>query len=464
MTEREDGMNKISDRNEDTPAAVANGEAEKLKKSLGIKKGVRWGRWLFWLVLLGAVGGGVYYFVLGATAAAPPPAWKTVTVERGNLTMTVTATGSLSPVRTVEIGAEISGRITTVAVKENDHVTVGQKLVEIDTALLDAKHEQAQAQLEVAQASVRQARATLTQSRLQEKRAKDQVARGILSTQAMEAATADRARAEAQVASANAQERQANANLSSVETDLSKAVISSPIDGIVLSKTVEPGATVQSSFTAPTLMTIAEDLTKMELHLDIDEADVGLVKAGETATFTVDAYPDHTFEATVETVWYASTTVSNVVTYRAVLAVDNPELLLRPGMTTTATITTGVAENVLMVPNAALRYTPPPELIGLARPGGGLRMPGMGRAGGGGGPRPAGAPSGGAKGGGKTGGAKLWILTDGTPKPARVEVGKSDGSKTEVSGKRIKEGDLIIVGQEKPGDASAAAAAPEGAK
>ncbi|TNF22971.1 MAG: efflux RND transporter periplasmic adaptor subunit [Deltaproteobacteria bacterium] len=441
MTEREESMNAIANRNEDTPVARTADEAARLQKSLGITNGIRWGRWLFWLVLLGAVGAGAWYFYNQANAPEPPPTWKTQAVERGNLTTTVTATGSLSPVRTVDIGAEVSGKITQVLVKENDRVEIGQKLVEIDTALLDAKHEQAMAQLEVAKASVRQVRATLAQARAEEKRQKDLAARGVSSAQALESAKADLARASAQLASAQAQERQAQANLTSVETDLSKTVITSPINGIVLSKQVEPGSTVQSSFQAPTLMTIAEDLTKMELHLDVDEADVGLVAAGQKATFTVDAYPDTTFDATVETVWFASTTTSNVVTYRAVLSVDNPELLLRPGMTTTATITTGVAEDVLMVPNAALRYTPPRDALGMGpRGGGGFRMPGMR-----GGPR----PGGGGGGEGFRNGPKVWVLRDGSPRPARVEVGKSDGSKTAVTSERLKEGDLIILGQEK---------------
>ena len=451
IEQREDAMNSIVTRSEDTPVVNNAEEAAKLKKSLGLGGGVRWGRWVFWLILLGAIGAGAYYFWQGANAPEPPPSWKTVGVERGDLTTTVTATGSLSPVRTVDIGAEISGRITMVLVKENDHVTAGQKLVEIDTALLDAKHEQAQAQLEVAKASVRQQRANLAQARSAEKRAKDLTARGISSAQSLEAAQADLARASAQVASAQAQERQAQANLSSVETDLSKAVINSPIDGFVLSKQVEPGSTVQSSFQAPTLMTIAENLTAMELHLDIDEADVGLVAAGQKAKFTVDAYPDTTFEATVQTVWFASQMVSNVVTYRAVLTVENPEMLLRPGMTTTATITTGVAEDVLMVPNAALRYTPPRDLIGMGRPGG-LRMPGVRgmRTGGGGG---------GGK--GKMSGPKVWVLRDGSPRPAPVEVGTSDGSKTAVTSERLEEGDLIIIGQETAAETAAAAAATE---
>jgi HlyD family secretion protein len=447
IEQREDAMNSIVDRSEDTPVASQADQAAKLKKSLGMGGGVRWGRWLFWLILLGAIGGGVYYFWQGANAPEAPPSWKTVGVERGDLTTTVTATGSLSPVRTVEIGAEISGRITTVLVKENDRVTAGQKLVEIDTALLDAKHAQAKAQLDVAQASVRQQRATLAQARTTQKRAKDLTARGISSTQSLEAANADLARASAQLASAQAQERQAQANLESVETDLSKAVISSPIDGIVLSRAVEPGSTVQSSFQSPTLMTIAEDLTAMELHLDVDEADVGLVATGQMAKFTVDAYPDVTFEATVQSVWFASQTVSNVVTYRAVLTVANPEMLLRPGMTTTATITTGIAEDVLMVPNAALRYTPPRDLIGMGRPGGGLRMPGM-RGPGGGGPPPGGGM-------GKMVGPKVWVLSEGNVRPALVEVGTSDGSKTAVTSERLKEGDLVIIGQQTAAEVAA---------
>ena len=442
-------------RDEETKVASHPGkaaaEAERLKRSLGMDGRGKWIRRGVWLAVLAGLGVGGYLLWQGTNAPAAAPKWQTVAVEQGDLTTTVTATGSLKPVRTVDIGAEISGRIVTVAVKENDRVTAGQKLVEIDPTQLVSKLEQAEAQLDMAKASVRQAQAALGETRSEEKRQTSLKAQNIASQQTYDSAKAARAKAQAQLASAEAQERQAQASVNTVKTDLAKAVITSPIDGIVLSKSVEPGVTVASSFQAPTLMTIAEDLTQMELHLDVDEADVGLVKAGQKAKFTVDAYPDKSFEAEVQVVWFASQTVSNVVTYRAVLSVQNPEMLLRPGMTTTATITTGVAEDVLMVPNAALRYTPPRDALGMGPRGGGRMggpLPGMG-------PPPGEGRRTGMGAGMK--GPKVWVLREGALRPAPVEVGKSDGQRSEVRSERLKKGDLIVIGQEKAGEADAKA-------
>lgn len=448
--------NPLTGRDAAPPAAraAAGHDDARIRRDLGMDSRSRWTKRLTTLLILGGLGVGGFFLYQHLNQPAPPPTWQTVVVERGDLTTTVTATGSLAPVRTVDVGAEISGRIISVAVKENDRVTAGQVLVEIDPELLRQRLEQAEAQLDVARASVREARATLAEARVEETRVKGLQAKGIATDQALASASATRARAQARLASAQASERQSAAQLESVKTDLGKAVITSPIDGVVLSRQVEPGNTVASSLQAPVLLTLAQDLRQMELHLAIDEADVGVVREGQRATFTVDAYPDRTFEATLTAVWFASQTVSNVVTYRAVLTVDNDELLLRPGMTTTATITTGVAEDVLIVPNAALRYTPPRDALGDLAAAGGRRGPARSPLGGFSGPPGAGArPSPEAMAAMR--GPRVWVLdAGGALRPARVTVGKTDGARTEIASERLKEGDTLVTGQQRAAEGS----------
>lgn len=427
----------------------------RIRRDLGMDSRSRWTRRLTTLFVLGGLGVGGYFVYQHLNRPEPPPAWQTVAVERGDLTTTVTATGSLAPVRTVDVGAEISGRIITVAVEENDLVTAGQVLVEIDPELLRQRLEQAEAQLDVARASVREARATLSEARVEEGRVKGLAAKQIATEQALASASATRARAQARLASAQASERQSTAQLESVKTDLGKAVITSPIDGVVLSRQVEPGNTVASSLQAPVLLTLAQDLRQMELHLAIDEADVGVVRAGQRATFTVDAYPDRTFEAVLTAVWFAPQTVSNVVTYRAVLTVANDELLLRPGMTTTATIVTGTAEDVLMVPNAALRYTPPRDALGDLAAARGRRGPARSPLGGFSGPPAGGGARPSPEAMAAMRGPRVWVLEEGGAlRPARVTVGKTDGARTEVASERLKEGDTLVVGQQRAADGS----------
>lgn len=303
--------------------------------------------------------------VLGLWAGgngADTVSFKTQPVQRGDLVVTVSATGNLEPKNQVDVSSELSGIIDSVDVDYNDHVTAGQVLARLDTDKLEAGILQSQAALASAEARVLQARATLKESLTQLERLKKahELSGGkVPSRKELDAAEAAVDGAAADEASAKAQVAEARAALEVQKTERGKAAIRSPINGVVLSRDVEPGQTVAASLQAPVLFTLAEDLTKMELHVDIDEADVGQVKDGQEAAFTVDAYPDRTFPARIKQVRYGARTSEGVVTYTAVLDVDNSELLLRPGMTATADITVEHVKNAVLVPNAALRFTPP---------------------------------------------------------------------------------------------------------
>lgn len=320
------------------------------------------------------------FFTLGVVAAAFPLAWRrgsgrgpsyrTAEVTRGDLRVTITATGTLQATTTVEVGAEVSGRILEMTVDANDHVKRGQVMARIDPELLRAAVDQAAAQLAAAEASIREAQATRNETRLAADRAHAQVKEGLTAQKDLEAAIAAAARAEAQVASATANAALARAALVSAKSKLDKAAIVSPIDGIVLSRSMEPGQTVTAGFSTPVLFKIAEDLTRMRLEVDVDEADVGRAREGQEASFTVEAYPARVFASRVLLLLNEPKTSSNVVTYKGRLAVDNGEGLLRPGMTATATIVADRKPSIVLVPNAALRFVPPVEGPGLGGPPG----------------------------------------------------------------------------------------------
>ncbi len=341
-----------------------NNQTANVAKTLGIgvhARRHRLRRFLFWLVILAALGaGGAAYLKQNKTDSSVQ--YETKPVTRGNLVLTVGATGTLEPIKEVEVGIEVSGTVKTVEVDYNDTVKVGQVLASIDTSKLEAQSLQTEAALKAAQAKLLQAQATVKEAEAQTARLEEvhRLSEGKMPSQyEIDTEKATLARAHADEASAKAAVAQAQATWDANRSDLSKAVVHSPIDGVVLTRSVEPGQTVAAQFTSPVLFTLAEDLTKMELQVDVDEADVGKVKEGQEATFTVDAYPDEKFPARTSQVRYGSETVDGVVTYKAVLEVDNSKLSLRPGMTATAVITVDKRENALLVPNAALRFAPP---------------------------------------------------------------------------------------------------------
>lgn len=282
-------------------------------------------------------------------------------VRRGDLTVIVTATGNLEPINQVDVGTEVSGTIEAVDVDYNDVVRAGQVLARLDTTKLEAQANFSRAAVESARANLLQAQASLLEAgnelaRLDHVR---ELSGGKMpSEQEYDTAEASLKRAQANEAMIRANIAEAEANLKVDQTNLEKAIIVSPINGVVLARDVEPGQTVAASLQAPVLFTLAEDLTKMELHVQVDEADVGQVKEGQKATFTVDAYPDRNFPASITQVRYGAQSTEGVVTYLTILNVDNSELYLRPGMTATADIIVKQVEDALLVPNAALRYTP----------------------------------------------------------------------------------------------------------
>lgn len=294
-----------------------------------------------------------------------PYQFKTAEVSLGELVVTVTATGSLEPVNQVDVGTEVSGTVKTVAVDFNEQVAEGQVLAELDTEKLSAQMLQAEAALASAQANYLEAQARVLETGSSYKRLKKswKISGGkVPSLHDLEAAEALVKYAQAGEAAAKAKIDQTQADLDAKKSDLAKAIIRSPISGIVLNRSVEPGQTVAASLQTPVLFTLAEDLGKMELHVNVDEADIGQVHEGQSAIFTVDAYPDRRFPARIIQTRYAPLTENNVVTYETLLTVDNSELLLRPGMTASAEIIVQTLKDALLVPNAALRFTPPDSL------------------------------------------------------------------------------------------------------
>ncbi|AKH20976.1 RND transporter [Sedimenticola thiotaurini] len=392
-------------------------------------------KWLLLTAVLAVIA--VTAWQLFANGESQSVHYKTADVSRGSLNITVTATGTLEPVNQVEVGSEISGTINAVLVDFNDRVKQGQVLARMNTDQLQAKVDQAEASLKLARAQVKQSEATVIETRNNLNRARKLAETGMCSEQECDSAQAAYDRAVANLESAKAQVVQAQATLNAELTTLAKATIHSPIDGIVLNRDVEPGQTVAASFQTPVMFILAENLTQMELHVDVDEADVGQIAVGQEALFTVDAYAGRSFPARITEVHFASQTVDGVVTYETVLSVDNSELLLRPGMTATADILVKQVTDALLVPNAALRFSPPePEQQTSSR--GGLISNLM--------PRPPQAP----KPREETSTAnnqqqRVWVLNDGAPLPIAVTTGATDGINTEITSGAIEPGMALII-------------------
>lgn len=399
-----------------------------------------WGVAAFLAVLLAG------YAYLRPAGTDKGPTYVTDAVTRGNLVVTVSATGNLKPTNQVDVGSEISGTIETVLMDDNDQVTRGQVLARLDTSRLEDQVTMGGAALEAAQAQVLQMRATVEEARAERARLRrvSELSGGKVPSKAeLDAAEAALKRAEANAVAAVASVAQARAKLKSDETNLSKAIIKSPIDGVILSRKVEPGQTVAASLNSPVLFTIAEDLSKMELEVNVDEADVGKVREEQEATFRVDAWPDRKYPAHIKRVAYGSTESENVVSYPALLSVNNSDLSLRPGMTATAEIVTAKRQGVLLVPNAALRFAPevPSSQAGAPQRKGGRGLVGSLM------PRPprsvltkpsASAPV-------KAGGPQqVYVLEGGVPKAVPVTVGVSDGRMTELLSGDLAEGTRVI--------------------
>jgi HlyD family secretion protein len=390
-------------------------------------------------------GAGLWYWQ-ARKAANATPSYSTQAASIGNLTLTVTANGTIQPTRAINIGSELSGTVLKVNVDVNDKVKKGQVMVVLDTAKLQDQVQRSLAAVTAAAALVDQtvattAEATASLARLEE------VARisggKVPSKTELDTSRATLARSKGAEASARAGVITAQATLSTDKTNLSKASISAPADGIVLTRAVDPGNAVAASLQAVTLFTLAEDLAKVRLWVYVDEADVGSVKPGQDATFTVSAYPTRNFPARITRVGFGSTITDNVVTYLTYLDVANADLSLRPGMTATASIIANQRKDVLLVPNTALRFTPSVAAASSAAKGGMMasltpRMPG-------GNGRKSAATS------ASTASAKqVWVLPAGdkaTPQAVAVTPGISDGHMTEITGGDLKVGMLVITDQ-----------------
>lgn len=403
-------------------------------------------RWLA-LVLMGAVALAallLLYPLIAQRQRPRPPQFETAPVAEGDLRVSITATGTLSARDSVSIGAEISGRVLRVLVDYNDKVEPGQVLAEIDPEQYRARRDDAQAQLALGKAASLTAQATQRESDLKAKRLRAMRVAGLTSQQELESAEATLDRANASLANARAQITSAEATLKVALSNLGKTVIRSPIAGVVLERSVEPGQTVTAGLQTPVVFTLAADLAEMLLAVKVDEADVGQIKPGLPATFTVDAYPNRVFTSTVLKVKNMPTTSQNVVTYETRLAVKNSDGLLRPGMTATATIAIAETKNVLLVANAALRFSPKaPTAAGPALQGGfsiSRLMP----------PPPGGPPRPPATADKASTGPRVFILRGHFPEPVPVEVGATDGVKSAIRGPGIGPGAIVIVGESDP--------------
>jgi HlyD family secretion protein len=415
----------------------------------------RW-RWplLGIAVAIAAAGGWV------ALRRPPPLNYETATVDRGPVIARITATGVLSALVTVQVGAQVSGQITKITVDFNSPVQKGQLIAQLDPVLYQASVDQARANWVAAKAQVDKAIVQELDGKRQYDRTAVLKQRDLMSQADLDTAEATWRAAAAQTGTAKGQLEQAKAALKQAEENLKYTSIYSPIDGVVISRSIDVGQTVASSLSAPTLFTIAQDLRKMQVDTSVAEADVGKLHDGMDATFLVDAYPNERFSGHIRQIRNAPQTVQNVVTYDAVIDVLNPDLKLKPGMTANSTVVYAERQDALRVPNAALRFHPPPEMLAIlggARPGGPSRVAGSasaasgsagsggGRAGGGGGAGMARTPSAAAvvlTEGKKT----VWVLREGKPMSVPITTGVTDGTLSEVTEGGLKAGDLVITG------------------
>jgi HlyD family secretion protein len=392
----------------------------------------------FWLVAAGGVAilAGVLLWLSGDGKDSVQ--YRTEALRRGDLVVTVSATGNLQPTNQVDVGSELSGTIEAVFVDDNDVVTKSQVLARLDTTKLQNQLTQSRASLKAAQARVLEAAASVEEARANLARLRHvaELSGGKVPSQAdLDAASATLKRSEAAAASAAAAVNQWRAAVGVDETNIELSSIRSPIDGIVLSRQIEPGQTVAAMMQAPVLFTLAENLTQMKLEVDVDEADVGQVQKGQQATFTVDAWPGRAYPSEITRVGYGSQEQDGVISYKTVLTVNNDDLSLRPGMTATAEITTQRRENVLLAPNAALRFAPPPEPAD-AQPKTSIVGSLV--------PRPPRGTQPGANRDAGSGAQRVWILRKAAPVAVPVRTGASDGTLTEVSGEALQEGMQVI--------------------
>ncbi len=370
------------------------------------------------IAVLALAGAGAYLAFGRSKAPEPGSQYETVEVTRGPVVARVTATGTLAARVTVVVGTQVSGRVQELLADYNTPVKKGQVVARIDPQLIQADMEQKRANLMAAEANVAKARVQAADAARQYDRAKALLPQKFVSDADVDTARANAESTKAAVQSALATLAQAKASLKQAQVNLAYTTIVSPIDGVVISRNVDVGQTVAAAFQAPTLFTIAEDLRKMQVHCNVSEADVGRLQAGMEASFTVDAWPNERFTGTIHEVRFAAQTVQNVVTYDAVIDVDNPDLKLKPGMTANVTIVSAERKDALRIPNAALRFRPSADLQ--------KRLPE------------------GARGDATPGRRTAWVLRGEQPDPVAIRIGITDGTQTEVIEGALQPGDKVV--------------------
>lgn len=424
--------------------------------------------WVIAVLVVAGVAYGIWRYQ--KAHAAPEIAWKTAPVEKRTILAKVSASGTLQATVTVQIGAQVSGRIQKLNADFNATVKKGQLLAKLDPQLFQAAVEQANANFLSAKAGVTKAEAQQKDAEMVATRAKALAAQGLAAASEVQTAETNVLVTKASTDVAKAALAQSGASLNQARVNLSYTEIFSPIDGTVISRAVDVGQTVAASLQAPILFTIAEDLHKMQVHTSVAEGDVGRLQPGMDATFTVDAFPGQTFKGKVGQIRNAAQTLQNVVTYDAVIDLDNVDLKLRPGMTATVTIVYAEKDDVVAVANAALRFRPPPEVASAIAGDAGAAPPGSGAWAGGSSGRRNRPPGGGgglpserAKPDG-TSHRTVYVLRNGAPESAMVVTGLSDGTVTEVV-KGLEAGDQVVVDVTvagKPAGAPGGGGAPPG--
>ena len=397
----------------------------------------------FLLAVLLLAGGIALFFWVDSGSQKAEARFRTQAVERAELTQQASANGTLNPVSLINVGTQVSGTVVKWYADFNDQVKEGQKLLELDPSLLEA-------QLKQSEASLASARSKLKLEEANSARARELFKQEYISRQELDVATQALEAARAQVA-------QVSALVEKDRTNLGNSVIRSPVSGVVVSREVDVGQTVAASFQTPTLFKIAQDLAKMQINSSYAEADIGNLKEGQKATFRVDAFPNRNFRGAVKQVRLNPTTVQNVVTYDVVIAVDNPDQILMPGMTAYVNIVVAQRKDALLVPNAALRFRPADAAKPAARaPGANAGKSGEGRREGREGRKEG--REGRERGQGRSG--TVYVLENGQPKAVKVEIGITDNRMTEITGGELKEGDMVVIEDRQIPAKSAAAAAP----
>ena len=413
---------------------------QEIEDALGLspthKRGRSMTRIVWLLVAALAVAAGLFFWS-GSGTSQNAVTYETQPATLQDVVVTVAATGTIEPITQVDIGTQLSGVVKEVLVDENSLVKKGDVLAILDAGRLSAQRASIAAKLKMAEATLNEANATLQEQNQTLDRQKGLGIRGVASTQTVETAVATAARAEAASQSAAAQVDATKADLAVIDSDLANTVIVAPIDGIVLKRSVEPGQTVAASLQAPILFQIAEDLRRIQLKANVDEADMGQVKQGQDALFSVDAYRDRKFPAKIERLSYAPQTVDGVVTYTSVLSAANDDLALRPGMTATAYITVANYTQKLVVANEALRFKPPGKSAQRSFSITQIFLPRM--------------PRGGLQKSdeAKDDERKVYVLRGNEPVAVDVKTGASDGKVTIIEAETLKDGDAVIISQKK---------------